>query len=63
MARVTAAGSSPAIAVADGVDDATLTSIATALGGADLPRDLELVQLDTAWTRTARDAWARVAVA
>ncbi len=61
--RVTAAGSTPAIAVADGADDATLESIASALGRADLPRDLELVQLDAAWTRTARDAWAGVAVA
>lgn len=61
--RVTAAGSTPAIAVADSADDATLTSIATALRGADLPRDLELVQLDATWTRTARDEWATVAVA
>lgn len=56
-------GSTPAVAVADGVDDDVLASIAAALGGADLPRDLELVQLDASWTRTAREAWAEVAVA
>lgn len=61
--RVTATGSTPAIAVADGIDDDVLTSIAAALGRAELPPDLELVQLDEAWTRTARDEWSGVAVA
>lgn len=61
--RRSAAGSTPAVAVADGVGDDVLASIADALGRADLPRDLELVQLDADWTRTARDAWAEAAVA
>lgn len=56
-------GSTPAVAVADGVDDEVLASIAAALGRADLPRDLELVQLDASWTRTAREQWGDVAVA
>lgn len=61
--RRTAAGTTPAIAVADGVDDAVVASIGAALGRAELPRDLELVRLDPEWTRTAREGWAAVAVA
>ncbi|MGM1030718.1 MAG: hypothetical protein ACQEWM_12740 [Actinomycetota bacterium] len=61
--RVTAAGTTPAIAVADTVEDVVLGAIADALANAGLPLELELVQLDEAWTRTARDEWAEVAVA
>lgn len=61
--RVTADARTPTIAVAHGVADAEIAAIASALGRADLPRELELVQLDEAWTRTARDAWSQAAVA
>lgn len=61
--RRTAEGSTPAIVVADGVEGAVLASIGEALQRAQLPRELELVELDAEWTRTAREGWAAVAVA
>lgn len=61
--RRTADGSTPAIVVAKGVEDAVLASIHEALRRATLPRDLELAELDEDWTRTARERWSAVAVA